>query len=345
MESMSIWLVRAGKSGEYESKFLSDGRIYVTWDGFDSDLSKMNTRNDLHVEFAKYYPEVKHGTLKNWVSQVWPFGHAMGVGDWVVLPSKKKASVHFGRITGGYQFDASGPDPYYHFRTVEWFAQDIPRSNFDQDILYSFGAFMTICRISRNDAEARLKKMQANGWNSTVSQFLTSGEALDVEESGVLDVERFSKDQIAKFLAARFSGHAMAKLVEAILRAKGFQTYRSMEGPDKGVDLLAAQGPLGFESPKLCVQVKTGDTAVDRQTLDQLVGAMQNFGADRGLLVSWGGFKASVDKELPAQFFRVRLWDQDALIEEIFACYDRLDEDLRAELPLKRIWALASEEG
>lgn len=340
---MSVWLVRAGRSGEFESKFLSDGRVYVTWDGFDADLSKMKTRTDLQSELANYYPDVKHGTLKNWVSQIWPFGHSMHVGDWVVLPSKKKASVHFGKITSAYQFNAGGPDPYYHYRTVEWFAQDIPRSNFDQDILYSFGAFMTICRIKRNDAEARLHKMHANDWKSSASHLVSSGEAEDADDAG-LDVERFSKDQIAKYLTARFSGHAMAALVEAILRAKGFQTFRSLEGPDKGVDLLAAQGPLGFESPKICVQVKTGDTPVDRPTLDQLIGAMQNFGAEHGLLVSWGGFKSSVDKELPSQFFRVRLWDQDALIEEIFACYDRLDEDLRAELPLKRIWALASED-
>jgi len=36
---------------------------------------------------------------------------------------------------------------------------------------------------------------------------------------------------------------------------------------------------------------------VDRSTLDQLIGVMQNFGADQGLLVSWSGFKSTVDKE------------------------------------------------
>lgn len=342
---MSVWLVRAGGSGQYESKFLSESRIYVTWDGFDTNIAELASRQDLQDALTQCYPDVKAGAIKNWASQIWPFGHSMKIGDWVVLPSKKKASVHFGRITSEYKFSADGPDPYFHYRTVDWFAQDIPRTNFDQDLLYSFGAFMTICRISRNDAEVRLKKMEGNGWKSTIGHVVAPDEAEDVADSGELDVERFAKDQIAKYLTAKFSGHAMAKLVEAILQAKGFHTYRSPEGPDKGVDLLAAQGPLGFESPKLCVQVKTGDSPVDRPTLDQLVGAMQNYRAEAGLLVSWSGFKTSVDKELPAQFFRVRLWDQDALIEEIFACYDQLDEELRADLPLKRVWAIASETG
>ncbi len=342
---MSIWLVRAGRSGEYEAKFLNESCIYVTWDGFSQNIAALETPIALREALAAEYPDAKANTVRNWASQIWPFGHKMQVGDWVVLPSKKKASIHFGKITGQYQFIPQGPDPYYHGRSVEWFAQDIPRSNFDQDILYSFGAAMTICRITRNDAEARIKKMSENEWKTTspVSQ-PGLGEPDSGEDLGDLDIERFAKDQIAKFLTAKYSGHGMARLVEAILNAKGFFTYRSPEGPDKGVDLLAAPGGLGFESPKICVQVKTGDTPVDRPTLDQLIGAMQNFGAESGLLVSWSGFKGSVDKELPAQFFRVRLWDQDALIQELLGCYEKLDDEIKTELPFKRVWAIATSE-
>ena len=94
----------------------------------------------------------------------------------------------------------------------------------------------------------------------------------------------------------------------------------------------------------MCVQVKSSDSPADLPTLTQLIGAMQNVQADQGLLVSWSGFKTSVDREVPAQFFRVRLWDQDALIQELLANYEKLGEDLRAELPLKRIWTPAVQE-
>ena len=69
---------------------------------------------------------------------------------------------------------------------------------------------------------------------------------------------------------------------------------------------------------------------------------MQNVHAEQGLLVSWGGFKSSVDKQMPTQFFRVRLWDQDALINQILEHYDELPDGLRAELPLKRVWTVAA---
>ena len=32
----------------------------------------------------------------------------------------------------------------------------MPRTAFEQDLLHSFGAFMTVCNISRNDAESVL---------------------------------------------------------------------------------------------------------------------------------------------------------------------------------------------
>lgn len=117
-------------------------------------------------------------------------------------------------------------------------------------------------------------------------------------------------------------------------------TYRSPAGPDKGIDILAAPEPFGFGKPRLCVQVKSSDTPIDRPTLDQLLGSMQNFNAEQGLLVSWAGFKSSVDKEIPSQFFRIRLWDQSSIINELLSVYDKLNEDLKAELPLKRIWTL-----
>jgi restriction system protein len=69
---------------------------------------------------------------------------------------------------------------------------------------------------------------------------------------------------------------------------------------------------------------------------------MQSVGADQGLFVSWGGFKPTVLKEVPNQFFKVRVWNENDLIEQLLANYDKLDQDVRADLPLKKIWMVAS---
>jgi len=339
---MALWLVRAGKLGEYETKFLEENRIYLTWETLTNDLSKLHDKRSLYELLLKHYKDDKTAAIRNWTGQIWPIAKDMKIGDWVVLPSKKKPAVHIAEISGEYVNVPNNPDPFYHYRDVKWLATDIPRSNFDQDLLYSFGAAMTICRISRNDAEKRVKEMALTGWKPVVhpSGKIRIRTAAEEEQIEFVDLEQLAKDQIAKFIIRKFKGHGMARIIEAILQAQGYTTYRSPEGPDRGIDILAAPGPLGFGKPRMCVQIKTGDSPVDRPTLDQLIGAMQNVQAEQGLLVSWTGFKSSVDKDIPIQFFRVRLWNQETIIEELMSNYDKLDDSIKADLPFKRIWTL-----
>lgn len=345
---MAIWIIRAGSHGEYEQKFLQESRVYVTWDSLDVDLLKLDDRVALVAEMTKRYPESKSKTILNWVSQVWPFAHEIKKGDLVVLPLKTQRAIQIGEITGDYHFNPAGPTPFFHFREVKWIADTVPRSHFGKDLLNTFGAFLTICRVQRNNAEARILAMKANGWKPETIASITQGtaatEEVVAEVTAETDLEELSRDQIAQLIAARFKGHGLTRLVEAILQAQGYTTYRSPEGADGGADILAGAGPLGFGAPRLCVEVKSEDKPIDRPTVDKLLGAVTKFGAQEGLFVSWSGFKSTVQKELAASFFRVRLWTQKELLEQLFANYDRLDADLKAELPLKRIWTVAAQE-
>ncbi len=342
---MSIWLFRAGKNGEYEDKFLTDNRVYFTWDDLNIDLSKFKERSELIEDIRSRYSLTKDRQAINYASQIWPIVHRMKKGDWVVLPSKINRTIHFGEVIGDYVFDESLGNHYYHYRDINWFATDIPRDNFDQDILYSLGAFMTVCKIHKNDAENRLKTMYKNGWQKKpqVLQPDLSDDDDIIEQSSV-DLNDFILDKISERIIQRFKGHEMEFLIEEILKAKGFQTYRSPEGADHGVDLLASSDTLGFGPPRICVQVKSTDSSIDRPTLDQLIGTMSNYNADYGLLVSWGGFKTSVIKEIPKQFFKVRLWDSKKIMEEIFNNYDKMSDEIKAEIPLKRVWMLNDDE-
>jgi restriction system protein len=338
---MTLWLIRAGKHGEFEQRFLDEGRVFLTWNELHEDLSKV-TRDGIKDRLRVAWSKAAEGKIANHAGQIHAFVRGIQPGDWFVLPSKLSATIHVGEITSGYTYDGSANEPFWHFRTCKWIERDLPRSRFDQDLLYSFGAFLTICRVTRNDAEQRVRAMAANNWQPTKSAASASNTTDEAVEEGeaLVDLEQTARDQIASLIAAKFKGHDMERLVEAILRAQGYTTHRSPEGPDHGVDILAGSGPLGFGEPRICVQVKSSDYPLDRPTLDQLIGTMQNVRAAHGLLVSWGGFKQSVKREVANQFFRVRLWDQGDLINEVLTHYDRLDADLRAELPLKRIWAV-----
>ena len=342
---MAIWLTRAGSHGEYEQKFIQEKRVYLTWDGLDINLSTLPDRSQLLEEMSNRYPDTKQKGIQNWASQIWPFAHEIKTGDLVILPLKSQPAIQIGRVTGDYQFNPDGPDPYYHYRTVEWIGEAIPRTHFGQDLLYSFGAFMTICRIQRNNAEQRIETMRSNGWKPETIKAVTRTTLPTLDETAEdTNIEELAHDQIAQLIAARFKGHGLTRLVEGILKAQGYTTYRSPEGADGGVDILAGTGPLGFGSPRLCVEVKSENNPIDRPTVDKLLGAISKFQAHEGLFVSWGGFKSNVQKELAPSFFKVRLWTQKELLEQLFTLYDRLDEELKAELPLKRVWMVAAQE-
>jgi len=343
---MALWLNRSGRHCEHEDKFLKQKRIYLTWSGLDRDLGKLKERNDLMAVLEEVYPKFTHFHRVQNSGQIWAFTRRMSPGDWVCVPSKRK-TIHIGEITGQYTFDPKAENPYYHFRTVKWIETDIPRTCFDKDILNSLGAFTTVCQISRNDAEKRVRAMQSNGWKS-VGIKLKPGkddEAAGDDGSGSdIDIEQIARDQIARLIISKYNGHGMEELVKAILQSQGFTTYHSDKGADGGKDILAAPDTLGFGRPRICVQVKSQDTPLERPVLDQLVGTMQDVQADQGLLVCWGGFKPTIKREASRLFFKVRLWDQNDLIDQILMNYDKLDEEIRAELPFKRIWTVAASE-
>jgi len=330
---MAIWLCRAGRIGEFETKFLEDNRIYCTWNNLNVNLQNIKDKSALQDYFVQQDEDVKVKTAMNWASQVWPFAHEMKIGEWVMLPSKTKPSVYIGKIQSYYEFVKDAVNPYYHFHKVEWFAE-IPRENFDKDILFSIGAFMTICRIKQED---RIKAIVIGIKVKPKSTLPEGTMPVDLE---CRDIEADAIDEISNLIIRKFKGHDLAKLVDSILRAKGYTTYLSPEGPDLGVDILAAKGALGFDNPKICVQVKSQDSPVDRPTLDQLIGAISNFKADYGLLVSWSGFKSSVTNVVSNHFFKVRFWTHKEILKELLENYENLDNDIKSEIPLKRIWVI-----
>ena len=201
---------------------------------------------------------------------------------------------------------------------------------------------MTVCRIKRNNAEHRIEALLAG--KPAAEHKEPDVPSDEGDEAAPVDFGRLSRDQISKRIAERFHGHDLARLVGEILRADGFVASVSPAGPDGGVDILAGQGSMGFDEAMLAVQVKSGSQVVDAPTLRELQGVMTNFGATRGLLVSWGGFTQAARRDARRLFFQIRLWDSDALVDKITEVYERLPGDVQAELPLRRIWTLVPDE-
>lgn len=338
---MAVWLARAGRYGQDEDLALSKNLAIIGWEDLP-DLTEVKTREELEAVVRQTFPDAKPKTVANWIGQLWAFRNRIQIDDLAVLPMKSQAAIAVGRVTGPYQYRSDLGIGPRHTRPVQWLRKDIPRSAFDQDILYSFGAFMAVCQIQRNDAEARIRAVLEG--HPVPSSSPTPVEPETGQDTALENLEEYSQDQILKAVGRKFRGHDLARLVNEVLKAQGYQTQLSPVGPDGGVDIVAGRGPMGFDPPRLCVQVKSSDDPVDVKVLRELQGVMQNVSAEQGLLVAWGGFRQSVVAEARRLFFNLRLWDSGDLVREVLAYYEQLPKDLQAELPLKRIWALVPEE-
>ncbi|HEO70867.1 MAG TPA: restriction endonuclease [Candidatus Hydrogenedentes bacterium] len=339
---MSVWLVRAGRNGEQEDFAIDNAVAVIGWDELP-DLAHIDSREKLHELMQVVYPDEGKRTIASYVSQVWMFRNRIQPGDIVVLPVKTRSMIAIGKCIGPYKYKSTNPEGARHTRAVTWIREDIPREAFAKDLLYSFGAFRTVCQITRNNAETRVRAVLEGKPDPLMP---TAGaEAEESEDIFVVpDLEQYAADQIRQYIARKFKGHEMAQIVAEVLRAEGYQMEVSSPGPDGGVDILAGRGPMGFDAPRLCVQVKSTSGPVDAKVLRELRGVMEDRGADQGLLVSWSGFTRPTVQEAQRQFFRVRLWDAGTLVGKVLANYEKLSEELRAELPLKRIWTLVPDE-
>lgn len=342
---MAVWLVRAGQRGERQDFALDEGLAVVGWDTIP-DLTQFKTRDNLETFYTKLEPNHKPSRIRNWVGQLWAFANKIQIGDLIVLPLKGRSAVAIGRGTGPYQYESSAPSGAKHRRPVKWLTEDMPRSRFDQDLLYSLGAYMTVCQIKRNNAEQRIKAI-VEGKAALIAKLKPEDgdDAIEAtDDVAPPNLKDFSVNQIRTHIGQKFAGHRLADLVNAVLVAQGYQTEVSEPGPDGGVDIIAGRGPMGFDPPRLCVQVKSGNGQQDVKVLRELKGVMKDFGADQRLFIAWGGFKRTATADAKRTFFEIRLWDADDLVEAVLRHYDQFSEDLKADLPLKRIWTLVQEE-
>lgn len=341
-----IFLVRAGGDGEDENYALDHGVAIIGFTDYPS-LAGVKDYADMLDLVKTTKPELKPRAAGNYAGQLWAFALAMKEGDTVILPRKLTSQVALGRVKGAYKYEKVDGE-MRHVRAVEWLRPDVPRSVFEQDLLYSFGAFMTVCNIRRNNAEERVAYVLAGkpdpGFIPEPGQSAKPAAVAEESDAQGYDLALAANDQIVAHIQRRFHGHALAKLVNAVLVADGWSTKLSSPGPDGGIDIFAGRGPFGLDAPRLCVQVKSQNSPADVTVYRTLQGSMQSYKAEQGLLVCWGGFNKVVLNEARQGHFTVRLWESRDLVEAIYRTFDKLPAEIQAELPLKRVWMLVQEE-
>lgn len=343
----NVWLIRLGKYGESEARALQDGQLATGWE-LSRELEACASKDDILAYLEPHYPSQKQGTLQNWAVQLNQLKHQVKLGDLVVVPLKTTKDIAIGKVTSDF-FMVDGKHPG---RTVTWLVTDLPRQAVKQDLLFSLGASQTVCRVSRNNAADRFAELARSRRDPGPSLArLVQSQGRPDEEDGSdeaevqLDLAEIARQQIEEHISANFAGHEFTHLIADILEAQGYRTEVSPPGTDRGIDIVAGKGALGFDSPRLVVQVKSGDIVGDQPTLQSLIGSVQDAHADQGLLVCWSGFKTTVRSRINELYFRIRLWGRDEVLDELFDVYDDLSDEMKAKLRLQRMWAVVPEEG
>jgi restriction system protein len=337
-----LWIVRAGRNGERELDAISQGKLML---GFSEvgDLSRLKDRQAILAELERAMPSAGENRRKNFAAQLNQFANTIEIGDLVVLPRKLTSGVAIGEVTGKYVYDPTGVSR--HTRAVKWLHEAVPREAFAQDLRHSFGAFMTVCEVKRNEALARAEAVLKTGVDpgpllGKQGKVQAKPTEEDIEAADAeIDIEYVAGEQIIALIKANFAGHALAKLVAEILQVEGYTTKVSKPGPDGGVDILAAGGKLGLGEDRICVQVKSGDGAANQDVILKLMGSVQACKARTGLLVSIAGVNSPAQKLLNDDFFGLRLWQMPDLLNALYRTYDHLSDETRAKLPLKQVWA------
>lgn len=134
------------------------------------------------------------------------------------------------------------------------------------------------------------------------------------------------------------------ELVAALLRAMSYTTpFVAPLGPDGGTDILAYPDPLGAKTPHIRVQVKHRQS--QKATREEVAALRGIIRGDReiGLFVSSGGFTSEAVREARTGGVHIELMDLDRFLKQWLTYYERVSEEDKGLLRLRRVYFLAPE--
>lgn len=168
-------------------------------------------------------------------------------------------------------------------------------------------------------------------------------ESVAEASSTLEEAEETAWNEIEAYVAA-INPYDLQKLVAALLRAMGYHVaWISPPGPDKGIDILAHNDPLGTSAPRIKVQVKR---RADKINVDGLRSFMAILGEqDVGIFVSTGGFTSDAESEARTKETRkLTLIDLEKLVDLWIEHYKKVSEADKRLLPLRPVHYLAPNE-
>ncbi|MBR6841724.1 MAG: restriction endonuclease [Prevotella sp.] len=156
-------------------------------------------------------------------------------------------------------------------------------------------------------------------------------------------LESDAREGIKQFIISK-SPYEFQDMVAALLRAMGYHTpFVAPKGKDGGIDIIAYLDPLGAQTPRIKVQVKhKTETSIGASDIRALLGVLRT--GDIALFVTSGTFSPDAKSTGTNSREFIRLIDGDEFIEMWQEYYDKMSDEDKNMLPLKRISFLGNNE-
>ncbi len=153
MTQIRAWKFRPGSDEKTVRDTLKSGLIRLDYEvlGLRSDMS----REELVASLRKNYPDRSKRGVGARAGQLVTLFREVTKGDLALVPRDKGRSMMIGEITS----DRPTVSETHVEVQVKWIDAEVPLSQFDQDLRYSFMAIHKFCGISRNNAPERLQKI------------------------------------------------------------------------------------------------------------------------------------------------------------------------------------------
>ena len=209
------------------------------------------------------------------------------------------------------------------------------------------------------EGEAALKKTPEEVMNIANDAYHVWKKARDIEDNPdeeptdntaesdnsmkLEQLESDAREGIKAFIASK-DPYEFQDMVAALLRAMEYHTpFIAPKGKDGGIDIIAYLDPLGAKTPRIKVQVKhKPETAIGASEVRALSGVLK--AGDIALFVTSGTYSADARNAASGNDKFIRLIDGNDFIEMWQEYYDKMSDDDKNMLPLKRISFLGNNE-
>ena len=198
----------------------------------------------------------------------------------------------------------------------------------------------------QDKAQQQYREWRASKERAIEPQTTAIEETEDPVKEAIIELENLEEQAnngIRDYIRGK-NPYEFQDMVAALLKAMGYYIQSvAPKGKDGGVDVVAYVDPLGAQTPRIKVQVKhRPDAVIGASDIRALLGILRS--GDIALFVTSGTYSPDAKNTAASSREFIRLIDGDEFIEMWQNYYDKMSDDDKNMLPLKRISFLGNNE-